>query len=112
MAKNKRTFDQLSVGCYFWSASPGGIDRCKVHNISVFPNDEKMRMGISWYMTKEMPVGLSEFNENGIHWFTNKEDARNKAIELAELKVKELEDRIVSYKQRVDYLKEKWNITK
>ena len=109
MAKNKKTFDQLHVGCYFWSAGLGGIARYKVHHKTELGNGN-ICIGISWYTSKEIPVGVSCFDYGDYHWYVDKEDARKKTIELIELDIKKQEDRLVSEKQRLEHLKEIWDI--
>ena len=109
MAK-QRTFGGLKPGSYFWSATPGSVNRVVVKYITHVDADT-IGISFSYYSPSQIANKAARAIENEptrIYWYVDKKDAQKKAIELQRRAIKDMELQLARMYQELRACKERW----
>lgn len=110
--QKKRTFGDLVEGSYFWSATPGSVNRVAVKSIRHI-DDDTIGISFSYYSPSQITNKASRAIENEptrIYWYVDKKDAQKKAIELQEREIKDTELRLECMKRELANIRNKYDI--
>jgi len=108
--QKKRTFGDLVEGSYFWSATPGSVNRVAVKSIRHI-DDDTIGISFSYYSPSQITNKASRAIENEptrIYWYVDKKDAQRKAIELQRRAIKDMELQLAHMYKKLRACKEKW----
>lgn len=108
--QKKRTFGDLVEGSYFWIATAGSIHRVAVKFIN-HVDAERISLSFSYYVPSATANKVSRAIENEparIYWYVDKKDAQNKAIELQQRAIKDMELQLAHMYKKLRACKERW----
>ena len=111
MVKRKRTFGELKVGSYIWSAGSGSVSRISVVYLnpdvggSIDTNKIKVSCGDYIDLSAIIDKDATEHSNAIHHWFTDKQDARECAYNLLQKEIKDVEINLNWLKERADAFK-------